>query len=289
MFSRLLTTFLKGLITALVPDSAGFHYDLFLFGIISFIAGLIGIPAPNGLIPQAPIHMSSLVVMGHPSKKSDGEGQTCNDIRDLSLVPIGVVEQRVSNLAQGMLCLVLLTGPFSISSPGKCSLCSCETCLFVTCHYGLVHGCTLQGNGITLKLLYLLRDKSLTPFNEPLHKVCKSRLVLFIAIQLIGFGATFSITQTIAAIGFLVVVLLLVPPRTLVIPRLPFTPEELAILDGPTAFPFTMASIGGSLHVECMTNTLDGNVEYLISMVLPPRRAVALRSVQVRAWVWWSE
>ena len=27
-------------------------------------------------------------------------------------VPIGVVEQRVSNLAQGSLCLVLLTGPF---------------------------------------------------------------------------------------------------------------------------------------------------------------------------------
>ena len=26
--------------------------------------------------------------------------------------PIGVVEQRVSNLAQGSLCLVLLTGPF---------------------------------------------------------------------------------------------------------------------------------------------------------------------------------
>jgi hypothetical protein len=27
-------------------------------------------------------------------------------------VPIGVIEQRVSNLAQGALCLVLLTGPF---------------------------------------------------------------------------------------------------------------------------------------------------------------------------------
>lgn len=27
-------------------------------------------------------------------------------------VPMGVVEQRVSNLAQGSLCLVLLTGPF---------------------------------------------------------------------------------------------------------------------------------------------------------------------------------
>ena len=125
----------------------------------------------------------------------------------------------------------------------------------------------LRGNGITLKLLYLLRDKSLTPSDEPLHKVRKSRLILFLAIQLMGFGVTFAITQTIgtsflgrgflvpwwpspslrkfsdaetrlAAIGFPVVILLLVPLRTLVVPRLPFTPEELSILDGPTASPF---------------------------------------------------
>lgn len=55
----------------------------------------------------------------------------------------------------------------------------------------------LQGNGITLKLLYLLRDKSLTPLDEPLRRVRKSRLILFVTIQLIGFGATFAITQTI--------------------------------------------------------------------------------------------
>jgi hypothetical protein len=55
----------------------------------------------------------------------------------------------------------------------------------------------LQGNGITLKLLYLLRDESLTSADEPLRKVRKSRLVLFVVIQLIGFGVTFAITQTI--------------------------------------------------------------------------------------------
>ncbi|KAF8556671.1 hypothetical protein OG21DRAFT_1458883 [Imleria badia] len=234
----------------------GFHYDFFLLGITTFIAGLIGVPAPNGLIPQAPIHTNSLVVMGYPSKKSDEEGQTQtlgnrsiirleeqgpkNDARDSSLVPVAVVEQRVSNLAQGALCLVLLTGPFLH--------------LLHLIPRGVLAGlfwymgaAALQGNGITLKLLYLLRDKSLTPCDEPLRKVRKSRLILFVAVQLIGFGATFAITQTIAAIGFPVVILLHVPLRTLVIPRLPFTPEELAILDGPTASPFTMESVGGSL------------------------------------------
>jgi hypothetical protein len=55
----------------------------------------------------------------------------------------------------------------------------------------------LQGNGITTKLLYLIRDKTLSSPYDPLHKVRKSRLLMFVAVQLMGFGATFAITQTI--------------------------------------------------------------------------------------------
>lgn len=55
----------------------------------------------------------------------------------------------------------------------------------------------LFSNGITHKIKYLLQDKHLTPRNEPLHNVRKSRIWLFIAVQLIGFGGTFAITQTI--------------------------------------------------------------------------------------------
>ena len=138
----------------------GFHYDFFLLGITTFIAGLLGVPAPNGLIPQAPIHTTSLLVMGppakddietppdsmqvddkhqslvqkgdanedrnyitrthsrvHPPRHSDLEPDPTpmhdgiHDVRPHE-VPVAVVEQRVSNLAQGALCLVLLTGPF---------------------------------------------------------------------------------------------------------------------------------------------------------------------------------
>lgn len=31
----------------------GFHYDFFLLGITTFIAGLIGVPAPNGALFSA--------------------------------------------------------------------------------------------------------------------------------------------------------------------------------------------------------------------------------------------
>jgi hypothetical protein len=117
----------------------GFHWDFFLLGVTTFIAALLGLPAPNGLIPQAPIHTTSLLVMGRPDKRAnDEEEKVCEpqttstsiaqskrqkqpsekassvmlDAHVDSEVPVGVVEQRVSNLAQGSLCLVLLTGPF---------------------------------------------------------------------------------------------------------------------------------------------------------------------------------
>jgi len=220
----------------------GFHYDFFLLGITTFIAGLIGVPAPNGLIPQAPIHTTSLLVMRHtrPDKDEEERKSVLELPLDFTERPVAVVEQRVSNLAQGALCLVLLTGPFLhvlhlIPRGVLAGL------------FWFMGADALRGNGITQKLLYFIRDKNLTPLDEPLRKVRKSRILLFVGVQLLGFGATFAITQTIAAIGFPVVIMLLIPLRVLVVPRLPFTPEELAILDGPAASPFTMESVGGTL------------------------------------------
>ena len=170
---------------------AGFHWDFFLLGCTTFIAGLLGIPAPNGLIPQAPLHTASLVVMGyekdseassitavsgtdtptHQGAPTDEHQVALSDLergdlprtmsggekargrrrkRRLSIgesiteaqrrrkalveenlnrreVPVAVVEQRISNLAQGSLCkrkvsqaevtdehpgLILMTKPF---------------------------------------------------------------------------------------------------------------------------------------------------------------------------------
>lgn len=57
----------------------------------------------------------------------------------------------------------------------------------------------LEGNGITRKILYFFRDKALTSADEPLRKVRKSRILLFVAVQLVAFGATMAITQTIGS------------------------------------------------------------------------------------------
>lgn len=96
----------------------------------------------------------------------------------------------------------------------------------------------LLGSGVTEKMLYLVRDRQAISPTDPLNKVRKSRIIIFTLVELIGFGATFAITQTIAAIGFPVIIMLLIPARYFIVPRLGFTEEELDVLDGPVASPF---------------------------------------------------
>ena len=59
----------------------------------------------------------------------------------------------------------------------------------------------IQGNGITQRLLYFFRDRALTPADEPLRRVRKSRILLFVGVQLAGFGATFAVTQIIGRLA----------------------------------------------------------------------------------------
>jgi hypothetical protein len=228
---------------------AGFHWDIFLLGLTTGVAGLLGIPFPNGLIPQAHFHTDSLCVtkvVADPNEEGANKGHVVTKVDH-------VVEQRVSNLAQGLLTLGTMSGP-----------------LLVVLHLipqGVLAGLffvmgvqALEGNGITLKILFLCKDKRLTPKSEPLKRINR-RLAIwaFVAIQLLGFGVTFAITQTIAAVGFPIIILLLIPFRTFVLPKW-FTDEELRLLDAPTASPFTMISVGGNFgeSLEALDSTLAG-------------------------------
>lgn len=208
---------------------------------MTFVSGLIGVPAPNGLIPQAPIHTRSLVVMGRGKKLSDtalnADQERTTNLPGIEITtpahnePISVVEQRLSNLAQGILSLILLTGPFlhilGLIPRGV-----------LAGLFWLMGIDALTGNNITSQLLFLVQDRSLTPQSHPLHRVRSSRIWLFVFLELIGFGITMAIVQTRAAIGFPVIIMLLVPFRTFIVPKLPFTDEELQLLDSPTASAF---------------------------------------------------
>ncbi|KAK3902263.1 HCO3 transporter family-domain-containing protein [Staphylotrichum tortipilum] len=218
---------------------AGFHWDLFLLGLTTGVAGLLGLPFPNGLIPQAPFHTESLCVTEAVMAADTNNGGE----KRPTFRATHVVEQRVSNLAQGLLTLVAMTGP-----------------LLTVLHLvpqGVLAGLffimgfqALEANGITNKALFLLRDAALTSPGHPLSGsggdgVRRAAVWVFVAVELVGFGATFAITQTVAAVGFPVFILLLIPLRAGVLPRF-LRAEELAVLDEPTASPFTMESVGGT-------------------------------------------
>ncbi|KAI9846075.1 MAG: hypothetical protein M1837_004331 [Sclerophora amabilis] len=212
---------------------AGFHWDIFLLGLTTGIAGLLGLPFPNGLIPQAPFHTNSLCVTRQVADEDEAHKGKTETVVD------HVVEQRVSNLGQGILTLGTMSGP-----------------LLVVLHLipqGVLAGLffvmgvqALEVNGITLKMLFLAKDRRLTPGGDPLKRISRRAAIwAFVAFELIGFGATFAITQTIAAIGFPIIILLLIPVRTFLMPKY-FRDDELAVLDAPTASPFTMQSVGGN-------------------------------------------
>ena len=228
---------------------AGFHWDIFLLGATTGVAGLLGLPFPNGLIPQAPFHTESLCVT--EVVRDDEGGPTKGHHARLTTRTTRVVEQRVSNLAQGLLTLGTMTGP-----------------LLTVLHLipqGVLAGLffimgfqALEANGITAKLLSLLSDRSSSSSSsssstssrpdDPLARLPPGRrraAWLFVGIEAAGFAATFAITQTVAAVGFPVVILALIPVRAAVLPRW-FTPTELAVLDAPTAGPFAMESVGGA-------------------------------------------
>lgn len=105
-----------------VKRPAGFHWDFFLLGCTTFVAGLIGLPAPNGLVPQAPVHTEALSVTDLvPEEAPLAEGgffegdvkkarteakerrrQRGDPRKPLRVVRTRVVEQRVSHFAMGV-------------------------------------------------------------------------------------------------------------------------------------------------------------------------------------------
>ncbi|EEP82646.1 hypothetical protein UREG_07511 [Uncinocarpus reesii 1704] len=170
---------------------------------------------PNGLIPQAPFHTASLCVtrqIADDDEVNKGKSVRIND---------HVVEQRVSNLAQGLLTLGTMTGPLLV-------VLNLIPQAVMAGLFFIMGVQALLANGVTQKLLFLAQDKELTSSSDPLNRI-ERRLAIW----------------TIAAIGFPVFILLLIPIRTFWLPRW-FTELELSILDGPTASPFTMESVGGT-------------------------------------------
>lgn len=249
-----------------VKKPAGFHWDFFLLGITTFVSGLLGLPAPNGLVPQAPVHTESLSILKQVSSdvpdrdgvvdpeivRQDRERRATikrgieaglgndNQLVSCKVVRTEVAEQRLSHLGIGLLTLGTMTRPLLVA------LGTMPRALFAGIFIGVGWG-SIEENGILGKTLYLIRDPEMTRPTHPLNRLSKSTIIRYVSIQWVTFAVMVAISQTIAAIGFPLVIIALIPFRYYHGPRW-FTAAELSLLDSPTAnAPGVMVSIGGDL------------------------------------------
>ncbi|KAB5578738.1 HCO3 transporter family-domain-containing protein [Coniochaeta sp. 2T2.1] len=197
----------------------GFHWDFFLLGCTTFVAGILGLPMPNGLIPQAPVHTDSLTVyMTGLRIIPTAEGEDI-EIRRPVVTAEAVVEQRVSHFVMGVALIGTMTGPL------LAVLHTMPNAVFAGVFFVVGWG-SIESNGI-------------------LQKIRKRKIWLYIGIQFFAVAACVAISHTLAAVGFPVLVLLLVPLRTLVVPGW-FKLKELQILDEfTTTNKMVLASLGG--------------------------------------------
>jgi hypothetical protein len=103
----------------------------------------------------------------------------------------------------------------------------------------------IPGFNTTQNILYCMSEKRFVEPGDPRNTLKKWRILYFTSFQLIGVAISVAISQTIAAIGFPVVIMALIPLRWCVLPRI-FTEHELMVLDSPTADSDTvLCSMGG--------------------------------------------
>ncbi|KAK2751903.1 hypothetical protein FQN55_008645 [Onygenales sp. PD_40] len=217
----------------------GFHWDFFLLGCTTFVAGILGLPMPNGLVPQAPVHTDSLTIYETDVDvitTSEGEGA---EVRRPIVRATAVVEQRVSHFFMGLALIGTMTGPLLVV------LHTMPVGVFAGVFFVVGWG-SIESNGIVEKALFLLREHRFIQRDEPMLTIRKRKICLYIGLQLFGVFSCVAISQTIAAIGFPVLICLLIPLRVVLLPKW-FTQKELEVMDDLTANnKVVLASLGGA-------------------------------------------
>ncbi|KAH9845499.1 putative transporter [Teratosphaeria destructans] len=227
---------------------AGFHWDFFLLGCTCFIGGIIGIPLPNGLVPQAPVHTDACTEYVDRLSRTKEQELENNADRATDAVWIEhnskvveakfVHEQRISHFIMALGFVGLMTGPLLVV------LHTMPRALFAGVFFVVGWG-SISGMNITANLLYCISERRFVDDGDPRNRVKKWRILYYTFWQVLGVAISVAISQTIAAIGFPVIIVALIPLRWVILPRI-FTEEELLILDAPTAdADVVLASMGG--------------------------------------------
>jgi hypothetical protein len=197
-----------------------YDFDFFLLGLSLLLTGSLGLPPVYGLLPQAPLHVRALgdirrsQVPGHGGDKE---------------VWFGVFETRWSAVLQSVLLLVLVLSPVLLSALQNVP----QGVLGGMLVYLGIAG--LSGNGVV--------DRTMTIFRKLWWKVCGRKKenensyaqggltpiqyieIVLCVLQWILVFLVYGLSVSPAALAFPIVILLLVPIRRSLLPRLLGTKE----------------------------------------------------------------
>ncbi|XP_045710579.1 anion exchange protein 3 isoform X3 [Phyllostomus hastatus] len=219
----LILIFMETQITALIVSQkarklrkgSGFHLDLLLIGSLGGLCGLFGLPWLSATTVRSVTHVNALTVMR--TAIAPGDKPQIQEVR----------EQRVTGvLISGLVGLSIVMGAVLRQIP-----------LAVLFGIFLYMGVTsLSGIQLSQRLLLILMPAKHHPEEPYVTKVKTWRMHLFTCIQLGCIALLWVVKSTAASLAFPFLLLLTVPLRRCLLPRL-FQNRELQALDSEDAEP----------------------------------------------------
>ena len=185
-----------------VKTPSGFHWDFFLLGITTLVSGFLGLPAPNGLVPQAPVHTDTLSIYKQLDREGENEklfpgqdvatGAVAGGARykRQEVKNVRVVEQRFSHLCIGLLTVATLSPPF-LQALGLMPR-AVFAGVFILVGWG-----SIESNIIVKYTLAVFQDRRMSSPDNPLLHIKRGKIALFVGIQWLFFAMTIGISQTI--------------------------------------------------------------------------------------------
>ncbi|XP_044075490.1 anion exchange protein 2a isoform X2 [Siniperca chuatsi] len=215
--------FMESQITALIVSKkermlvkgTGFHLDLLIIVVVGGVSALFGLPWLSAATVRSVTHTNALTVMS--KAVAPGDKPRIQEVK----------EQRVTGFLVAVLVgLSIVIGEVLRQIP--------LAVLFgIFLYMGVM---SLNGIQLTERLILLLMPPKYHPDHNYVRKVRTLRMHLFTLVQLTCLSLLWVVMATAAALAFPFMLLLTIPVRMLLLPRL-FTWRELQSLDADDAEP----------------------------------------------------
>ncbi|OLN96340.1 putative transporter C543.05c 1 [Colletotrichum chlorophyti] len=198
----------------------GYAWDVMLLGTTTIMCGILGIPPANGLLPQAPLHSESLMytIVEDPPAAGEEPGEEGYPAKPVSRV----YEQRYSHFIQAAGIFLFVSPPFQHVLGFTPT--SVLAGLFMFMGYQ-----SLSVNPILTRIWHLLTPISELPALP--HGASWGGIHLYTFAQIVLTGIVFGVTLTVAAPGFPIIIIILVPVRLFLMNKI-WSRETLRYVDG---------------------------------------------------------